>query len=66
MDANGLDDESIAAAAAQSFQEVLRLDPKNIEALESLNQISDLYSRKSMEASTVDLMKRFSFLNEPL
>ena len=51
MDANGLDDESIAAAATQSLQEVLRLDPKNTEALESLNQISELYSRKSMEAS---------------
>ena len=46
MDANGLDDELIAAAATQSLQEVLRLDPKNIEALERLNQISELYSRK--------------------
>jgi len=51
MDANGLDDESIAAAATQSLQEVLRLDPENTEALESLNRISELYSRKSMEAS---------------
>ena len=51
MDANGLDDESIAAAATQSLQEVLRLDPENMGALEGLNQISELYSRKSMEAS---------------
>ena len=51
MDANGLDDESIAAAATQSLQEVLRLDPKNTEAVERLNQVSELYSRKSMEAS---------------